>query len=1044
MLYITVLFILLVSMIPSTIAAPSNPVIPRIYRGRLSPETTTGEMYRLAPVWETSVNLSYTDSLTVQGDYDGDGVADLVVYGWMGQEPVVAVLDAVNGSIIGSITLNTTPGFMLSRIVYAGDNDGDGYAETVFILYTYNYTTNTTTYMFISWEPYTGEILASGTYNITSTTTPFTASGASVGDGVVSIAASIVDLSTTPPSTYTVIINYNVLTGETTSSTINGKIYDILSNQNTGDFDDDGVMEFDTGYKVIAYTEFNIFQGGLVSTVEVYHSGSLLFSKTLPTNNIPFAYLIDYTNGELVVEFTSIQVDLLTNTTYLNLYAYSGTGSLLYSHDFGKYAYPIGFTVSNGYSAITYISGEDNKTHTAFYDAATGDILWEYAASIFLPPNYLPLGVANGETRLFMRNGTQTLILDIPSFTRHFVVNAGNYSLTASGAALEVPSGNGTEVYIPAARISMDSTIIGAYTLVSAGFNDTTPPVIEFYYPSNQSLVGRTITAVASVQDIESGIAGINVTLTDLYTGASRRINYNYDPTLGVLTAKITFNHTGEYMLTITAENGAGMKSNGSVVFTADAEPPVIQVYSPANNTVITPGDFPLTLHFSVSDDTGVMFWYVAVNGEIVNTGFTGGEFRVSLPISSFYEGVNNVTIFASDPAGNSVNKTLILVFRTTPVLNLTIRNEEVLEGFLEGNVTLDLYFTGYVSMPCSFQVLIDSSIAYNSSISIGVDENVTINTSAYADGEHSLEIRASCGNMSMTLYSRTIYIDNHPPVLNVSLPGLLENGVLDVSSIQVVDGKAVVDLELNVSDPYLVGIYVYVDGVIVWSRNTTGSATASWIHLLDVSPLLSESGNNGTQTVPVTLSQGKHYIEVLAVDKAGHNSSVGRSVIVDLTPPSIEEFNVVGGPGTVDVTWQVYDNISGIYKVVVALDGMSQTFYWKTTGGTSFSDLSPGTYNVTITVYDQAGNYASESRTVTVTQQFQNTTTTTTPSGGASTTTPTTTTPHGGGTTQTTREGGGAGAAGGGGGSGALTYAVAAVVIVLIAAAAYFVARRR
>ncbi len=1009
--------------------------------------------YMLKPVWNKSINVLVVEQVGVQADYDGDGVSDIVVNG-VGSDGkrFIGVVSGLNGSIIGVIKPSVNYSYSLEAYVYAGDNSGDGYPEMIIMYSSYDFNTNTSTYLFITWEPITNSILANGTITLQVNTPVSIAGGIIVSGGYARKALPVLDTSTTPPSFKTYIINYNILTGNITVSTINGKYYDIYSNQDMGDLDGDGVMEYSNEYTVIAYTEFDIFSGGLVSTIEAYHNGNQLFTKQLPVNVIPLYFLIGKVGGTLVFEFPGLKVDLLSNTTYTVLYAYDSSGSQLYSKNFGEKTFPVNFAVEAEYSVFNYIDFNSNKSITVFYSTLTGSVEKKYSASFLLPVSLLPLGSVEDGYRLFMQNYTSYKVLLIPSWEKSPVINATNMSVFGQYNALEYPVNNTVKALIVGVMSAGSSTIIGAYDLVSTGYNDTTPPVINIIYPQNGTTTGKRITALANVYDPESDVTSINVTLTDLSTMTTINVNYTYQPVLGLLTADIVFNHTGEYLLTITAVNGAGLESREVVDFIADAQSPLITIESPANHTRITPIDFPLTLVFNVSDDIGVNSWAVFVNGENVDYGFTAGEQTVLIPMSYFREGDNSISVVAIDDAGNIANETIIVEFTTAPTINLTIRNEAILNGFLNGEITLDLYFTGYMPSPCSFSVYVDSDLVYNSTITLGVDENVTINTEEYVDGKHVLRITAGCGNYSFELYSRIIYIDNHAPAINVSLPGLTPSGVLNVSSIEVVNGKAKITLRINVSDPFLSMIAVIVDGEIVWSTNMSSSASMSTLML---NPVLLTSNSDDSEEVPVTLDEGRHNISIYATDKAGHSSWKNTSVVVDLTTPTIEEFNVVPGIEEFNVSWRVSDNLSGLDKVIIIVNGSRRTFPNAETGEVSYTNMQPGKYIVTIVAVDKAGNKGVRSKIIevqappTTTTPSQTTTTSQQPGGGAGTTTTgasatttspgTATSPN---TTSSTTTSGGAGA--GGGISNTVIGVIIAVIIVALVGLGYLLVRRK
>jgi hypothetical protein len=106
-------------------------------------------------------------------------------------------------------------------------------------------------------------------------------------------------------------------------------------------------------------------------------------------------------------------------------------------------------------------------------------------------------------------------------------------------------------------------------------------------------------------------------------------------------------------------------------------------------------------------------------------------------------------------------------------------------------------------------------------------------------------------------------------------------------------------------------------------------------------------------------LDDGEHTVIVTATDLLGWEASDQVTFRVDTEAPYLSDIEPADGSAVnmvdVEVSWTVVDNVSGVAKTEVRIDGGS----WETVTGTSkvFDDLSDDTYTVDIRVTDVAGN---------------------------------------------------------------------------------------
>lgn len=921
--------------------------------------------YFLKPYLEKNISVFGPTDISVIYDMDNDGVTDLLLYvsDIFYHNSTIAFVSGAEGVIKG--WYEETGYGLLSYIGFAGDNDGNGFPELVLVYQRIYNETSTIAYKFVTWEPVGGTVLASGEINVTGQFIMGPLQNLIVDDGYAEVVVNLAEADSGGlPSFKTIVLQYDLDTGAISSTTISGRFYSIYTTQLYGDLDGDGVEEMTTDYRAESYTYLNIFPPGLQSKLTVYYQGSQEFSITLPTNYVPLAIAVGLGSGQRLYLVASMEIDISSNTTYLHLLGISSTGSILYDVDLGKNSIPFDAALTGNLLSIIVFDGEANKTYLYVVDINSGATVNQTELPFPSIASFLPIGDfdSDGNYEIIYRGITAWKILKVPSLEEGVIVNSDEFTSLARVVAYET----GSEVYIPGIKTTMNETYYGLYYLEEAGLNDTTPPTINIITPGNETLQGRKTYLVASVNDPESGVENITVLLTNVDEGTTREIPYNYSDVAGVLTSRIVFNESGSYSITIKACNGAGLCSSATVVFTVDAEPPIIVFDYPANHTRVYPNMLPLNVSFTLTDNTGIQFWVVLVNDEYAGSGSLGGTHIITINESMMQEGVNTITVTAVDKAGNMRSGTLYIEYTTEPYLNLTILNENVLDRVLCGTLVLRLLFTGYMPYNATYSILIDGEEVFEDGVVLDTELNASIDTTILADGEHILMITATYNASTVVLFQATIRVDNHPPELDVELPT-----VFNIENTEISDGKAVVRIRIVVDDVYPAWLAVYVDGTLYMNETLTLNVTVQSIE----------------KEVEVEVGEGEHTIKVVAADEAGATTTSETTILVDITPPIIEVFTAEPGENQVTITWSVSDNISGVEKVVITIDGENTT-YTETSKTITITGLDPGEHEITITVYDKAGNNASRKTTITI-QPPQTTTTTTT----ATTTTTTTTT---------------------------------------------------
>ncbi|NIN65340.1 MAG: PKD domain-containing protein, partial [Anaerolineae bacterium] len=201
------------------------------------------------------------------------------------------------------------------------------------------------------------------------------------------------------------------------------------------------------------------------------------------------------------------------------------------------------------------------------------------------------------------------------------------------------------------------------------------------------------------------------------------------------------------------------------------------------------------------------------------------------------------------------------------------------------------------------------------------------------SDGEHTLEYRATdaAGNEE-AVNSTALKVDTGKPTITIVAPGA--DTFLDSITVSV-SGTASDELSLE-------RVELSTDGTS-WVLAT---GTSSWSSTL-------------------TLVEGPNTIYARATDTAGNSETVSISVTVDITKPTAD----AGEAQTVRVGATVTFDAGGSTDNV-AIVSYEWDFGDGTTGTgktTTHTYANPGTYTVTLTVRDAAGNINTDNLTVTV-----------------------------------------------------------------------------
>jgi len=458
----------------------------------------------------------------------------------------------------------------------------------------------------------------------------------------------------------------------------------------------------------------------------------------------------------------------------------------------------------------------------------------------------------------------------------------------------------------------------------------------------------------------------------------------------------------GSYSLDLVAEDIEGNRNSVNLEINIRNQAPEITVFSPSNNSAIT-------------DNTDI---YAGVDVETASSGYTlenqtgqivSGEFNTSLNTSTFQDGNYNISYTATDHFSNTVEKKMrIEIDNTPPSLNLTEPSSDLLNkvfkveavwkdnlnsveehsytlsdsngdltsGSLNNSINSTFYSDGDYSLSYAVedslgnrqtiqkQIQIDNTPPEISSATISDGEvfsgNFTVDAQTsdtsgienssytlrngsgeqksgslgekivsddYRDGNYTLEIKAwdMAGNQNKQAYDVTL--DNTKPELNLFLPerdsNISESFLIEATAVD--NSSNIVSLKFQINDS---------------SGNITGELNSS----LDSS----------------NLQNGEHKVFYTAEDQAGNLRTANRTFTVDNEKPAIQTVEPSSRfiSENISVTGIWSDNSTGIktanYTLINSTGIQSSG---RLNSSIQTSNLSEGTYNLSLKAYDYVEN---------------------------------------------------------------------------------------
>ena len=425
---------------------------------------------------------------------------------------------------------------------------------------------------------------------------------------------------------------------------------------------------------------------------------------------------------------------------------------------------------------------------------------------------------------------------------------------------------------------------------LACGTVDTTKPTLSVTSPADGLLTRDSIVTVAGTVSDQSSVSvtinGVPVTVTN----GSFQGSVSLQEGTNVITIKA-----------IDASNNTTIIVRNVV---RDSTPPSLTISTPSNGLITN--QTSVTVSGTATDVHAVT---ISVNGTAISVG-QNGSWTTSITLK---QGVNTITIVATDAAGNTTTVSRTVTADWTPPA-ITVSSP------LDSAITkLSLVaVSGTVKDSTAVTLTINGNSVPVSNGSFNTTVNLT-------EGTDKIIIVATDAAGNTTTISRTVKVDRTPPALVVSSPN--DSVFTNLPSITIsgtVKDSTAVTLTVN-------GVNVSI--------------------------------TNGVFTTQIVLTEGVNKFTIVATDAAGNTTTASRTVIVDRIAPAL----IVSTPLDSIVTKLSSLIVSGTVKDSTAITLTVNGIIVHVMNGsfTTIVTLVEGINIITISATDAAGNISSIVRSV-------------------------------------------------------------------------------
>ncbi|WDF99980.1 Ig-like domain-containing protein [Pectobacterium carotovorum subsp. carotovorum] len=422
----------------------------------------------------------------------------------------------------------------------------------------------------------------------------------------------------------------------------------------------------------------------------------------------------------------------------------------------------------------------------------------------------------------------------------------------------------------------------------------------------------------------------------------------------------------GQHTITVTAVDAAGNTGTTPIIFTSDLTPPTITLNTPFDDGYLSIVEAGTLLGRTLSGNAGdAVNVTVTFGGQALVTQLSGGVWTATLTptqLSQLADGTHNIVITATDSLGNSatLNSQAILAVQATPTLAITA-------------------FAGLDGLNYAESRTTQTISGTSTDLAVGQTVTVTLNNIEYtgkilAGGTWSVTIpSADLQDLANTAYTITADATDKAgnPATQASV-GFNVN-LTQPPMVMVIDPIAG-DNIINASE---------INGNVTISGRSIGPSSAMTAVSLNIgsTPLVVITDANGfwSTTIPASLyftTQGNVNVTATSLD-----AILTRTVLVDTVAPTLDIVafagdNVLGGTevSTAQTITGTASTAEAGQIVSVVMNGKTYSAQVSVTGTWSvsvpaadLSQLTDGSYTITATLADTAGNTTTDTQVVSV-----------------------------------------------------------------------------
>ena len=536
-------------------------------------------------------------------------------------------------------------------------------------------------------------------------------------------------------------------------------------------------------------------------------------------------------------------------------------------------------------------------------------------------------------------------------------------------------------VGIPAANVS--AWPAGALTVDVAGQSSAGNPVsVSHPFTVDLTAVAISINTIASDNIINASEAAAGVTVSGTSTAEAGQtvtvtlngVNYSGNVqadgswSLTLPASDLTALANNGYTLTATVSDLAGNPGSASKGVTVDTTAPVISFNTVAGDDVINNVEHTQaqiisgTATGAVAGDRLV----VTIAGQqYVTSTDASGNWSVGVPasvISGLADGTVTISATITDSAGNSSTQTHNVQVNTAAVsLSVSTISGDNIINAAEAGSELTLIGTGTNFAAGTVVTVLLNGKGYSATIQSNGSWSVNVpaaDVAALADGTSytvSASAQDSAGNSATA--SRSVAVDLTAPIISI-------NTVSTDDRLNAAEQQQ--PLTLNGSTSAEVGQTVTVT---FGGKTYTATVAANGTWALNVPAADLAALGQGAQTITASVN-----------DRAGNPGQTTHALTVDTVAPTVTIATVAGDDIINNAEQLAGQTISGTttaevgQTVTVTFNGQSWTATVGSGGSWSvfipaqqFAGLSDGSYTISASVADQAGNPGSASRGVTL-----------------------------------------------------------------------------